>query len=118
MKKNSKYDMTTDFNKQSDYDMYSDSKSEDYSRCDVDHIHVGPLIIEFCQHDEGSQVCVYIEETGEKIAETEISEHGIEEHMNVIGENMPKIYKAYMEKSQMEKADKIVKNYLKTKKIL
>jgi hypothetical protein len=111
MKKNSPYNMTTDFNKQSDYDMYSDFESEDHSKCDVDHIHVGPLIIEFCQHDEGSHVCVYVEETGEKIAETEISEHGIKEHMDVIGENMPKIYKAYMEKSQMEKADKPFHGY-------
>lgn len=107
MKKNQQYDLTTDFNKKSEYDMYFD----DHSECNTDHIHVGPLILEFCQHDEGSHVCVYIAETGEKIAETEISEHGIEDHMSVVGENMPDIYKAYMEKAEMAKADKPFHGY-------
>jgi hypothetical protein len=64
------------------------------------YIHVGPLVIEFCKRDGKSQICVYIQKTGEKIAETELSEHGIKDHMDVIGENMPQIYKIYMEKSQ------------------
>lgn len=106
------YDLTTDFDHESDYNMYS---NEDHSECDTDHIHVGPLIIEFCQHDEGSHVCVYVKETGEKIAETEISDHGMEDHMSVIGENMEQIHKSYMEKAEMEKSDKPFHGYNKKK---
>lgn len=87
------YDMTSDFGKKSEYDMYSDQES----KCGEHHIHVGPLVIEFCQHEDGKQhVCVYIEESGEMIAETEISDHDINSHMSVIKEGIDDIHKAYM----------------------
>ncbi len=115
MKKNSPYDMTTDFHQESDYDMYSEKPESEQEEGKVDHIQVGPLVIEFCQHDDGSHVCVYVAETGEKIAETEVSGHGIEDHMSVIGENMDQIHKSYMEKAEMEKSDKPFHGYNKKK---
>jgi hypothetical protein len=66
------------------------------------YIHVGPLVIEFCKRGGKSQVCVYVQKTGEKIAETELSDHGIMDHMDVIGENMPQICKIYMEKFESD----------------
>ena len=96
--KGSNYDMTTDYNKESDYDMYSD----DHSDCGVDHIHVGPFVMEICHHEDGSHVCIYNENTGEKIAETEVSDHDIADHFDSIKESMADICKSHeeMEKSR------------------
>lgn len=93
----STYDITTDMMKESDYNMYS---SEESSECGEDHIHVGPLVIEPCYHDDHCHVCIYDNKTGEKIAETEISSHGMGDHFQSIVENLDSIYSAYVDQAE------------------
>lgn len=102
------YDMTTPADPIGpDYDMYSDRNS----------IQVGPLTISLMSHDNGCQVCVVLTETGERIAETEVSDHGLEDHMQVIAENMHQIFKAChgLDEFGMEKSEKPFKGYNKTR---
>jgi hypothetical protein len=75
--------------------MYSDNE-DDHSECDVDHIHVGPLVLEICHHEDGSHVCIYDAEDGEMIAETEVSEHPMDQHFESIKQGMGDIYKAWI----------------------
>lgn len=100
--KGSSYDITTTTEKESDYDMYSDNKSA----CGVDHIHMGPTILEVCRHKEGVHICVYDPETEEVIAQTEVSEHPIEDHFETIKENIQEIQKAYTSRGSLKKSER------------
>lgn len=105
------YDNTTDFYKESDYDMYSD----DHSECGTEHIHIGPLVAEVCHHDEGMHVVIFEPNSGEKIAETDVSDHSIEDHMSSIAEGMDNIHKAYADSSDLNKSDKPFHGYSEKK---
>lgn len=101
------YDINTPNHTGSDYDMYSGSDSV----CGEDHIHVGPLVIEPCFHDDKCHIKVFNQETGEVVAETELSGHGMEEHFKSISENMEKISEAYHKDHAMAKAEKPFHGY-------
>lgn len=94
----STYDMTSESGKESDYNMYENSHDE--SECGKDHIHVGPLVIEVCHHEDGMHLCIYDSNTGKQVAETDVTDHSMEEHFNTVKENMDQIHEAHANMDQ------------------
>lgn len=93
------YDMTTDFEPKGDgYDMYSDNRS----------FKVGPCTVHVCEHEEGRHMVICDTETGEHIAETDITPHELEHHVQAVIEGMDDLVHAH---NSMQKAEKPFHGY-------